>query len=164
MNRWLPHPWLSLALAMSWCLLNVSLHPAHVLLAAALGWAIPGLLGDALPGTHRLHRPWLMLRLLGHFAIDVLIANLQVAGLVLSVRRPVRSVSVWLPLALRNPLALSLLSLLISMTPGTLASAFDDDHRSLQLHILDCNDPAAVVATIQERYERPLRQIFGETL
>jgi len=33
----------------------------------------------------------------------------------------------------------------------------------LRLHILDCDDPAAVVATIQDRYERPLRQIFGES-
>ena len=32
MSRLLPHPWLSLALASSWCMLNASLHPAHLLL------------------------------------------------------------------------------------------------------------------------------------
>lgn len=163
MSRWLPHPWLSLALATTWCLLSASLHPAHLLLAGLLAWVIPLLLGSALPATQRPGRPWLMLQLLGHFAIDVVIANLQIARLVISVRQPVRSVEVWLPLQLREPLALGLLSLLISMTPGTLAAAFSDDRRSLRLHILDCEDPAAIVATIQDRYEQPLRRIFGET-
>jgi len=163
MSRLLPHPWLSLALAISWCALNASLHPAQLLLAAALGGLIPILLNPTLPNSQRPGRPWLMLRLLAHFAIDVVIANLQVARLVVNVRRPVRSIEVWLPLQLHEPLGLSLLALLISMTPGTLASAFSDDQRSLRLHILDCDDPAAVVATIQERYERPLRQIFGES-
>ncbi len=163
MSRLLPHPWLSLALASSWCMLNASLHPAHLLLAAALGWLIPLLLRATLPTSQRPGRPRLMLRLLGHFAFDVVIANLQVARLVIDVRRPVRSTEVWFPLQLQEPLGLSLLTLLISMTPGTLASAFSHDQRSLRLHILDCDDPAAVVATIQERYERPLRQIFGES-
>lgn len=163
MSRLLPHPWLSLALASSWCALNASLHPAHLLLAAALGWLIPVLLRATLPGSQRPGRPWLMLRLLAHFAFDVVVANLQVARLVIDVRRPVRSVEVWFPLQLQEPLGLSLLALLISMTPGTLASAFSNDGHSLLLHILDCDDPAAVVATIEERYERPLRQIFGET-
>lgn len=162
MSRWLPHPWLSLALASAWCVLNASLHPAHLLLAGALGWALPRLLGPGLPDSQRPGRPWLMLQLLGRFAIDLVRANLQVARLLIDLRQPARSAEVWFPLQLREPLGLSLLATLISMTPGTLVRAFSDDRRSLQLHLLDCNDPALVLATIRERYERPLQQIFGE--
>src|SRR4051812_5248478 len=39
MNRWLPYPLHSVALAAMWLMLNGSLAPAHLLLAVLLGWA-----------------------------------------------------------------------------------------------------------------------------
>ena len=40
MRRLLPHPWLTLALALIWLLLANSTAPGQIVLGLALGWAI----------------------------------------------------------------------------------------------------------------------------
>lgn len=162
MMRWLPHPALSLLLAGLWCLLNASVHPAHLLLGALCGWAIPLTLGGSLPVTVPLRRPWIALRLAGRFAWDVVLANLAVAALVLNPVRRARSHALWMPLRLRDPRALALLSTLVTMTPGTLSARLSDDQRQLQIHLLDSDDPDGVLRAIREAYETPLLAIFGE--
>jgi multicomponent K+:H+ antiporter subunit E len=52
------------------------------------------------------------------------------------------------------------LAAIVTSTPGTVWAGVSDDGRSLRLHVLDVADEAALVRTIQERYERPLRRIF----
>ena len=37
----------------------------------------------------------------------------------------------------------------------------DDDRRQILVHALDCSDPAAMVADMKQRYEAPLKEIFG---
>lgn len=162
MRRWLPYPILSLVLAGLWCALNASLHPAHLLLGAVSGWAIPWVLASALPPAAPMRRPWLALRLTARFAWDVVLANLAVATLVLNPARRARSHAVWMPLRLRDPRALALLSTLVTMTPGTLSAQVSDDHRQLLLHLLDSDDPDAVIGAIRDDYEAPLLAIFGE--
>lgn len=162
MKRWLPHPGLSLLLAGLWCLLNASVHPAHLLLGMLFGWSIPLALAGSLPATAPMRRPGIALRLAGRFAWDVVLANLAVAALVLNPARQARSHALWMPLRLRDPRALALLSTLVTMTPGTLSARLSDDQQQLQLHLLDSDDPDGVLRAIREDYERPLLAIFGE--
>jgi len=45
-------------------------------------------------------------------------------------------------------------------TPGTVSADLSADGRALLVHCLEAPDPEGVVATIKERYERRLREIF----
>lgn len=160
--RWLPHPWLSLLLALLWCALNQSVHPAHLALALLLGVGAPVMLRGQLPVLPRLHRPSAALRLLGRFVADLWLANWQVARLVLSGRQP-QSAWVQVPLTLRNPSARMLLGSLITLTPGTLTAALSADGSTLLVHALDVDDPAQLARDIQQRYESLLLTILGES-
>ena len=94
------------------------------------------------------------------FLYDVLIANLSVARLILAGPRVLRPAFIVVPLDLKNELALSMLANTICLTPGTVSAKLSDDRQRLLVHALDADDPEAVIATIKERFEKPLKEIF----
>src|SRR3546814_1731676 len=65
-----------------------------------------------------------------------------------------------IPLELRAPYGLATLAIIITSTPGTLWVSFDSAKGLLTLHILDLIDEDAWIATIKQRYERRLLEIF----
>lgn len=159
--HWLPHPLLTPALAVIWLLLNNSVAPGQILLGLLLGWAIPRFTLAFWPERVRIHAPGRLLHFGGVFLYDVLVANLSVARLILAGPRTLRPAFVVVPLDLANDLAISLLANTICLTPGTVSARLSADRRQLLVHALDCDDPAALIATIKTRFEAPLKEIFA---
>lgn len=160
MKRWIPHPLLTPVLTVVWLLLNNSAAPGQIMLGLLLGWCIPLFTQAFWPEQVRLYRPGALLRFVGVFFHDVLIANLAVARLVLAGPPALHPMFVQVPLDLRNDLAISLLANVICLTPGTVSARLSDDQRYLLVHALDCQDPQALIATIKTRFEAPLKEIF----
>ena len=161
MRRQLPHPLLSVVLAGIWLLLNNSLEIGQILLGLILGWAIPLITQPFWPERIRLRLGRATLRFAGAFLVDVVIANLAVARLILAGPRALRPVFVVVPLDLANDLAISLLANTICLTPGTVSARLSADRRQLLVHALDCGDPDELVTTIKSRFEAPLKEIFA---
>ena len=161
MKALLPHPLLSAALAAIWLLLNTSLVPGHVLLGAALGIALPLLLGRVLPTLTGVRRPGLAL----HFALrvlwDIVVANVRVAILVLGPKSRLKPGFVTVPLDLRDGGVATILAGIVTLTPGTVSVGIDEALTGLEVHVLDLRDHQALVAGIKNRYEKPLKEIFG---
>lgn len=161
---WMAHPRLSLLLALVWLLLQQSVALPQLITAAVLGlglpWLLHGWLGPAQRRPARARRLVVALRLAAVVLWDILRGNLAVARLALSPRARPRPAWVQLPLALRHPGAVHLLASVITMTPGTVSCVIDEDRWRLLIHVLDGDDPAAVVAEIRQRYEQPIRELF----
>ncbi len=161
--RLLPRPWMSLALFISWLLLNNSISPGNLLLAAIFCIAIPAVLGplagDEQPKLGRwatvAHLAWVVL-------YDIVMSNITVAKQVLGPESKLNSRFVWVPLAVRDPHGIVALAGIITMTPGTLSADLTEDRRHLLVHALHVDDEAALIESIQQRYEAPLRVILGE--
>ena len=160
MKHWLPHPILTPTLAFIWLLLNNSFAPGQILLGLLLGCAIPRFTMSFWPERVRIRHPAALIRFLAVFLYDVLIANLAVARLILAGPRVLRPAFIVVPLDLKNELALSMLANTICLTPGTVSAKLSDDRQRLLIHALDADDPEAVVTTIKERFEKPLKEIF----
>lgn len=160
MKRLLPHPLLTLTLAVLWLLLVNRLDAGHVVLGALLGWLIPFATSPFWPERIRIHRPLVLLRYLGVLFVDIVHGSFHVAGLILRGPTRLRPVFVEVPLVLETDLAISLLANTISLTPGTVSAHLSADRRTLTVHALDADDAAALVTRIKQRYETPLRQIF----
>ena len=97
----------------------------------------------------------------GVVAWDIVLANLQVARLILRVPNDrLRSRYVTVPLALTSPEAITVLAGTITMTPGTVSAELSADGRALLVHGLDVPDPDALVGDIKSRYEARLLEIF----
>lgn len=159
-RRWLPHPLLSLCLLLVWLLLMNDLSLGHWLLGALLGWAIPLLTQVFWINPPRVHKPFklclFLLRILG----DIVTANLQVAKLILGPTTKLRPAFVEIPMLLEDELALTMLTSIISLTPGTVSADLSDDRKMLLVHGLDVPDADALVAEIKQRYEAPLLEVF----
>ncbi|MCU7372544.1 Na+/H+ antiporter subunit E [Paucibacter sp. O1-1] len=160
-KKWLSHPLLSLLLAAVWLLLQQSLALPQLITAAVLGLLLPRLLLGFLGPALRLRKPGLALRLVFIVLWDIVMSNLVVARLVLSPAARPQPAWVPVPLALRQPGAISLMASIITMTPGTVSCVVDEERHEILVHALDCRDPLALAAEIKSRYERPLLEIFG---
>jgi multicomponent K+:H+ antiporter subunit E len=165
-RRWLPHPFWSALLALTWLALNGTASAGHVLLALALGWGLPFWLQRWWPPPER--RPTRPLRsfvrtvaFTGLVAWDVVIANLQVARAVLSPLSRLRPGFAVVPIDLQDPGAIAMLAHTITLTPGTVSVDVAPDRRSLLVHALHMPDPEATVRGIRERYERRIREIYA---
>jgi multicomponent K+:H+ antiporter subunit E len=157
---WLPHPVLSLVLALVWLLLQQSLAPAHLLSAAVLALVLPRLLHGFIGDSVRPRSPQAMLQLAGVVLWDIVISNVTVARIVLNPASDPQPAWVDVPLDAEHPTAIALLAAIITMTPGTVSCVVDEQRRSILVHALDCSDAAEMAAQIKDRYERPLRRIF----
>ena len=160
-KRWLPSPSLSLALFVVWLLLNQSLALATLLLAAVLAVAVPLLTRRLRPAAVRMRRPGVALRLTGLALLDMLHSALTVARLLLTRRtQAINSHFLLVPLDLRDPNGLAVLSMICCLTPGTAWGELSLDRSALLLHVFDVDDDQAFITMIKTRYERPLMEIF----
>ena len=161
MKRLMPSPMISATVLVLWLLLNNTLAPGQVLLGVVLGVAIPLITVGLRPDQPRIRRPMAVLRLGLVVLYDIIVANIQVAILILGPERRLSPRFFWLPLDIRDPHGIATLAGIITMTPGTISSDLTPDRRHLLVHALDARDPDAVCAEIKKRYEAPLMEIFG---
>ena len=160
--RLLPHPWLSAGLALAWLLLNAPVTPGSLLLALAVGLTVPAVMNTLQARPVRVKAPGALLRLAGIVLVDMVRSNIDVARIILGRQTGARRTGfVAIPLDLREPFALSLLSIILTATPGTLWVQYDSDTGRLLLHVLDFTDGEAWIRRVKDRYERPLMEIFA---
>ena len=161
--RLLPHPLLSLLLLVCWLWLNNTLEPGHVLLGAVLGVAIPYATRRFWPEPLVVRRPLRVVEYAAVVLYDVVVANLQVAAIILGPLSRVRPAFVRVPLDLRTDFAVTVLASTVTLTPGTVSVEVEDDgtgRRWLVVHALRCLDADDMVRTIKERYEQRLKEIL----
>lgn len=160
-KRYLPSPLLSLALFVVWLLLNQSLHPATLLLAAVLSIAVPLLTQGLRPARVKMRKPMLALRLGGLVVHDLAASALAVARLLLTRRSgDMKPSFVRVPLEMRDPNALATLAMILCLTPGTAWGEIAFDRSTLLIHLFHEEDDAAFITLIKTRYEPLLMEIF----
>lgn len=161
LRRLLPHPYLSLTLVILWLLLVNAVTLGSLILALVLGTAIPLLTQAWWPERPRIRRPFGLVAYGLIVLWDVIVANFQVAWIILFMPRArIRSAWIVVPLDLTSPEAISLLAGTITMTPGTLTADFSANGRALLVHALHAPDPKALRRTIKTRYEARLIRIM----
>ncbi len=160
-RRLFPHPFLSLTLVVVWFLLVNELKLGSLVLAVILATVIPIVTSAWWPDRARIRRPFGLAAYVALVMWDVIVANFQVARIVLFMpRAKIQSNWVTIPLDITSPEAISLLAGTITMTPGTLTADLSACGRALLVHSLHAPDPAAVRDDIKSRYEARLKRIF----
>lgn len=159
MKRWIPQPMLSIVLCVIWVMLSNEVAVGPVLVGAVLGLMLPHVTRAFWPGV-RIQKPWTVVRYLAVFLWDVIVANLQVAVLVLGPKNRLKPAFIEYPLQLTHIWAIIVLGCTISLTPGTVTVDVDMTRRRLLIHCLNVPDPSDVVERIRKRYENPLMEIF----
>jgi len=109
-------------------------------------------------------RPWTVVlielpTLLAYFVWELVLANLKVARDVLMPVKRLRPGIVAVPLDLKTDWQITLLSILITLTPGTLSLDVSTDRRVLFIHAMHVTDPEALRREIKSGFERRIRRL-----
>jgi multicomponent K+:H+ antiporter subunit E len=162
MKRLLPHPGLSAMLLIVWLLMANSITIGGILLGGLFALVLPKVTQPFWPDRPRMRFGRALLGYVAIVLFDIVVANLQVAWLILFRRtRDLRVRWLVVPIDLATPEAITMLAGTISLTPGTVSSDVSADGRYLLVHALDVADGAAEVARIKSRYEARLQRIFA---
>ncbi len=160
--QWLmPHPLLTLILAVVWVLLQNQVTAGMVVFGIILGIIIPRMTAVWWPDTPQGFRMGKMVTYSVVVIWDIIVANIQVAWIVLTVpNAKLRPAWIVIPLELKQPEAITVLAGTITLTPGTVSADLSDEGHSLLVHVLHTDDPDAIRDEIKTRYERRLLEIF----
>ncbi len=161
MSRVLPQPLVSLMILALWIAIAPSPSLGQVVLGGVVALAIPWFTHPFWPDPPRLLRPGVAALLFLRVIWDIVVANVEVARLVLGPADRLHPVFIELPLEIDDPFVATILASIITLTPGTLSVDIDRAQRVLLVHALDVADVPAAIDTIKRRYEAPLKEIFG---
>ncbi|SIS39962.1 Na+/H+ antiporter subunit E [Neptunomonas antarctica] len=156
----LPMPMHSVILFIAWLLLNNTVAPGHLVLGAFLAIAIPLLtsgMQDPQPGFRK---PIATIRYVLMVIFDIIVANFEVAVLVIGPAKKLQPAFVAIPLDIEHELPITILASTVSLTPGTVSAEISEDKKWLYVHVLNLTNEEELIALIKHRYERPLKEIF----
>jgi len=159
-RRMLPFPALSAGITLLWVVIAGSYTINSLLLGAFVAIALPAIMLPFLPDLPRVRRPGKAIALFVRVCGDIIAANWEVAGLVLGPQSRLQPRFFTVPLGTTDPFVATLLGSIVSLTPGTVSIDIDMDAGTLFIHGLRVIDEAGTIATIKQRYEAPLKEIF----
>ncbi len=161
LRKIVPAPLSSAALLGLWMMLARSASLGHIILGVSLALTVPLITANLRPTQVHVRKPRTILRFVLTIIRDVVVSNLQIAWGVVAWRwRRPQTRFVTVPLELRDPLGLAVLSMVTTIVPGTVWSELALDRSALLLHVWDVAEEEAFVAHFKARYEHPLREIF----
>ncbi|MBE0506006.1 MAG: Na+/H+ antiporter subunit E [Marinospirillum sp.] len=159
--RFLPMPTHSLLLLVVWLLLNNSVAPGHLVLGSFLALTIPLLLAKLQLPQPSAKKPLLAVKYFLKVLFDIITANVEVAILVVGPIKRMKPGFIAIPLDITRELPITLLASTVSLTPGTVSCEVSEDHRWLFVHALNITNEQDMIDQIKNRYEAPLKEIFG---
>jgi multicomponent K+:H+ antiporter subunit E len=158
--RLFPMPAHSLLLFVVWLLLNNTLAAGHIVLATFFAVTIPLLTSRLQDPQPSFQRPLLCLKYVLRVISDIIMANFEVALLVLGPTRKLEPGFVAIPIDIEHKFPITILASTVSLTPGTVSAEISSDERWLYVHVLHLADKEALISSVKQRYEAPLKEIF----
>lgn len=156
----LPYPILAVFLTLMWMLLN-SFTLGHLILGALVAVFASWAMASLRPDKPKLKKWYLLPKLFFIVLYDVALSNIAVAWLILRGRKEGRKAGfLTIPLEIKDRTALTLLAIILTSTPGSVWLEYDSYDGSILMHVLDLDEEEQWIATIKNRYEKLLMEIF----
>ncbi|PDW03675.1 Na+/H+ antiporter subunit E [Candidatus Viridilinea mediisalina] len=165
---------LNFFLAITWMTLQQSFTFSDFLVGFLLGFGIITLsqraIREQVVETVRLQRKqdigqypqrvWKLLSFTNFAFWSILKANIDVARILLRPRLNINPGIIAIPLDVRSEIGITVLSNLITLTPGTVSMDVSADRSTLYVHCIDIQDPDALRDDIKQNFERRVLELF----
>lgn len=152
---------LHLLLALAWSMASGSVTLGNLLLGFVIGGGVLHLVGPALGNPRYAVRAYRAAVLGGVFLLELVTSSVRVAIDIVRPRLTMTPAVVAVPLELRDPLQITLLANLVSLTPGTLSLDVAADGSVLYVHAMYGEDPEAIRQHIKRAFERRIQEVFA---
>lgn len=157
----LPYPILTISLTLMWMLLN-GFTLGHLILGALVAVSASWAMASLRPDKPKLKKWYLLPKLFFIVLYDVARSNIAVAWLIIRGRaKGQQSGFIAIPLEIEDRTALAILAVILTSTPGSAWLEYDSYDRTILMHVLDVVDEEEWIATIKNRYEKLLMEIFA---
>jgi multicomponent Na+:H+ antiporter subunit E len=150
---------LNVFLAFLWMFLQVSFSARTFIIGYLLGLLV--MFGMRRFFTHRfyMHHVWAVTYLFFLFLIELIKANIDVLKLVLSPQLTMRPGIFAMETELKSDWEVTLLSNLITLTPGTLVIDVSDDNKTLYIHAIDIGEVSEAIDSIKNSFEKAIMEV-----
>ncbi|RNF39286.1 Na+/H+ antiporter subunit E [Planococcus salinus] len=150
---------LNFFLALVWMFMTVSFTPTGFIVGYLVGLGIIVLMRRFF--SYRLYtsRAWAVISLILLFLKELFLSSIQVLQIVVRPNMNIKPAIFELETELQHDWEVTLLSALITLTPGTLVVGISDDQKRLYIHALDFEDIEDAVSSIKNTFERAILEV-----
>ncbi|MER2090377.1 MAG: Na+/H+ antiporter subunit E [Sporosarcina sp.] len=104
-------------------------------------------------------RLWAALKLALLFFKELTLSNISVLQVVLRPKMNIQPMIFALPTDLEHDWEITLLSSLITLTPGTIVLNVSDDQKTLYIHAIDVDDVDDAIDSIKNSFEKAIKEV-----
>ena len=112
-----------------------------------------------LPGRFYAGKVWALIALIILFIKELILANIAVLKVVLSPKLQLQPAFFKYETQLTKEWEITLLSSLITLTPGTVVVHLSDDAKTLYIHAIDADDVDETIASIRDSFEKAIMEV-----
>ncbi|ENH97599.1 monovalent cation/H+ antiporter subunit E [Gracilibacillus halophilus YIM-C55.5] len=112
-----------------------------------------------IPDAFYLHRVWKMIRLVFLFIKELLLSNIDIVKWVYKPKQTYNPGIFALPTDLKTNWEITILTSLISLTPGTLSVAVSHTNDVIYIHAMDIYDNEEAINAIKDSFEKAIMEV-----
>lgn len=150
---------LNIVIAFIWMLLRNEFTGVEFMLGFVVGLVLLFLLRRFLHFDFYFRRVIAAGKLLLLFSYKLVLANYDVAKIILSPRLHIEPGIIAVPTKLRTDWEVTLLANLISLTPGTLSMDFSENGRTIYVHSIHVPDKDEAIKEIHNSFEKAIMEV-----
>jgi len=150
---------LNVCLAFLWMFLSGRINPNGFVIGFLLGALAIFMMRRFFNHRLYLERLWAVFKLCTLFLKELVLANIAVLKVVLRPELNMHPAFFKYETALTEEWELTLLSSLITLTPGTVVVHISDDNKYLYIHAIDAADVDETVDSIRNSFERAIMEV-----
>ncbi len=160
MRRLFPHPFLAIFLLIFWLILQQSASLGHILLGGFIAIVASMATNLLIPEPLVFKKPLKIAQFIVVAGADIIRSNLAVMLILFSPRPEPDADFIEMKLELTHTFGLAILACIITATPGSAWLEYDRERSTVLIHVFDLVDAEEWIATIRNRYETLLLEIF----
>lgn len=150
---------LNFLLAFIWMFLSSNFTASGFIVGYLLGIVLLLIMRKFFSSRLYLGRIWSIIKLAFLFLKELILANIQVLKVVLRPKLTMRPAFFALPTVLTKDWEITLLSSLITLTPGTVVVHVSDDAKTLYIHAIDIDDVEGAIDAIKNSFEKAILEV-----
>ncbi|WP_042461370.1 Na+/H+ antiporter subunit E [Neobacillus dielmonensis] len=150
---------LNVVLAFLWMFIKVAFDPISFIKGYLFGLLVMFLLRRFFRSRFYLYRVWAFIRLTFIFLRELVLSNIAIVKIVLKPKLDMRPGIFALETDLTKDWQITLLSSLITLTPGTLVIDVSEDNRTLFVHAMDIGEVEDEISSIKQTFEKAILEV-----
>ncbi|TLS39324.1 Na+/H+ antiporter subunit E [Pseudalkalibacillus caeni] len=150
---------INLTIAVLWMFLFEAYNFSTFFIGYLFGIFLLLILERFIPDRFYLFRVWAIIKLIGLFLKELILANIDVVKWAYKPKLDMKPGIIAIPIDLKTNWEITILANLITLTPGTLSVSVSLDYNFIYIHAMDVPDIDETVTQIKDSFEKAIMEV-----